>query len=92
MKDKFDGVTDEELEKELKRRKIGEPPEFLPPEEMDWTRVIENINENIDCVKENGWEMKDFYHYLAEDVLKVVFGEYDVPKYYKWLKNAKGEY
>lgn len=61
----------EDLEKELERR------EYLidPVDVMDWSRVIKYAKEYIDTLDEEGYELKDFHHYMSEAVLETIYGK-----------------
>lgn len=85
-KSNLKSVSDVELEQELARRKADAaraiPPAPLP--NPDFTGLREMIVKGIEFFAENGYDSKDFQHYVYEEALTAVYGR----DFWKW-RNAR---
>ena len=82
------GVSDTELEQELARRKAeADAARAIPPVTLpnpDFTGLREMIVNGIEFFAENGYDSKDFQHYVYEEALTAVYGQ----NFWKW-RNAR---
>ena len=74
--------SNEELEKELQRRE-NEIPEFVA--NIDWSKVLKYVKDEIEFIGAYGFEHKDFEHELFETVIETIYGK-DVWKW--WNKHT----
>jgi hypothetical protein len=80
----FDGVTDQELEKELEcRKKVKEQEAIRPLQNPDFSNLIETVKASIAIIQEEKYEPKNFRHYVFEAAMEAIYGS----KIWDWYKN-----
>ena len=78
----FDGVTDQEIEEELERRKKAKM--FPKPlDNPDFSRLINMAKKEIEHLINEGYASKDFDHYVYEEAMTAIYGK----DYWKWRNN-----
>jgi len=75
----------EDLELEIRRRKRKIP---LPIDQMNWTPVVDCIEEGINALQDEGFEGEDFEGFVFEAAMEVVYGK-DVWKWYSDLLDGE---
>lgn len=73
MKREITDFSAEELKNELKRREAATPV-ATPKNEVDWNTVYDYAIEGISQLAKDGYQPKDFEHYLYEAVINAVYG------------------
>lgn len=86
----INNCTDEELQKELNRRKRAAKkkafPERLHIEDIGWSSVIDLSKENLTHISEKGFEEEDINQWMYEAVYEAVYGN----KVFDWInKNTE---
>ncbi len=74
------GVSTQELEQELARRKVGVPDVPQVRKNIVWDEVVKLCSNHLNSYTENGWADDDDKAYLYEAAMRCVFGE-DVFRY-----------
>ena len=74
------GVSTQELERELARRKVGIPEAPQVRKNIVWDDVVNLCASHLNSYTENGYADDDDKEYLYEEAMKAVFGD-DVFKY-----------
>lgn len=75
--------SDEEIQKELERRQKEKTKVPEPIKNIDWSEVFRLVKEGIYSISEDGYEPKDFKHYIFETVMEAVYGK----NIWKWWSN-----
>ena len=75
-------ISDADLEAEVARRAEEKKKKSMPQPQLviDWSPLQRYIEEGVKHVNDEGYEMKDFEHYLFETAMEAVYG----PDFWKW--------
>ena len=75
MSKKLNGVTNEELEEEMKRRKEEKKHPLAPLLVPDFKPLREMIIKGIQWAAKNKYMGDDFQHYVYEAAMEAVYGQ-----------------
>ena len=78
----FDGITTEELRKEIKRRKDEKPVAHKDANFKSVTDMCEKYVDDINRGVLGPLSKEDFKQYLYEEVMEIVFGR----EIWRWLR------